>query len=64
MKNSIEPRRREVKREIDEERHCHIEQRTEENIAAGIAPEDATREARKRLSRQATTGYRLLATYH
>jgi hypothetical protein len=37
-----------VKREIDEELQFHIEQRTAENIAAGMAPEEAAREARKR----------------
>jgi putative ABC transport system permease protein len=40
--------RREVKQEIDEELRFHIEQRTAENIAAGMSPEDAAREARKR----------------
>lgn len=40
--------RREVKREIDEELRFHLEQRTQENIAAGMAPKDAAREARKR----------------
>lgn len=40
--------RREVKQEIDEELRFHIEQRTAENIAAGMAPEDAAREAHKR----------------
>ena len=40
--------RREVKREIDEELQFHIESRTRENIAAGMPPEDAAREARKR----------------
>ena len=38
----------EVKREIDEELRFHIESRTRENIAAGMSPEDAVREARKR----------------
>jgi len=38
----------EVKREIDEELLFHLEQRTAENIAAGMTPEDAAREARKR----------------
>ena len=37
-----------VKQEIDEELHFHIEQRTAENIAAGMSPEDSEREARKR----------------
>jgi len=37
-----------VKREIDEELRFHIEQRTAENIAAGMSAEEATREARKR----------------
>ncbi len=40
--------RRAVKREIDEELRFHIEQRTAENLAAGMAPEEAAREARKR----------------
>ncbi len=39
--------RREVKREIDEELRFHLEPRTAENLAAGMSPEDATREARK-----------------
>jgi predicted permease len=37
-----------VKQDIDEELRFHIEQRTAENIAAGMSPEDATKEARKR----------------
>ncbi|HWI56868.1 MAG TPA: ABC transporter permease, partial [Bacillota bacterium] len=37
-----------VKREIDEELRFHLERRTAENIAAGMAPEEAAREARKR----------------
>jgi putative ABC transport system permease protein len=37
-----------VKQEIDEELRFHIEQRTAENVAAGMAPEAAAREARKR----------------
>ena len=40
--------RPEIKREIDEELRFHIEQRTTENIAAGMPPEKAAREARKR----------------
>jgi putative ABC transport system permease protein len=40
--------RREVKREIDEELRFHLEQRTAENVAAGMAPEAAASEARKR----------------
>jgi predicted permease len=40
--------RRAVKQEIDEELRFHIEQRTGENIAAGMPPEEAAREARKR----------------
>ncbi len=39
---------KEVKREIDEELRFHIEQRTAENIAAGMTPEEAARETRKR----------------
>src|SRR5271168_4992211 len=34
--------------EIDEELRFHIEQRTAENIAAGLSSEEAAREARKR----------------
>lgn len=37
-----------VKQDIDEELRFHIEQRTAENIAAGLTPEDAARESRKR----------------
>jgi putative ABC transport system permease protein len=40
--------RRAVKQEIDEELRFHIEQRTTENIAAGMSPAEAAREARKR----------------
>jgi hypothetical protein len=40
--------RRAVKQEIDEELRFHIEQRTAENIAASMSPEEAAREARKR----------------
>ena len=37
-----------IKREIDEELRFHIERRTAENTAAGMPPEEAAREARKR----------------
>ena len=40
--------RRGVKQEIDEELQFHLEQRTAENIAAGMSPKEAAREARKR----------------
>jgi putative ABC transport system permease protein len=40
--------RRTTKQEIDEELRFHMEQRTAENIAKGMPPEDAAREARKR----------------
>ena len=40
-------RRPAIKQEIDEELRFHIEQRTAENIAKGMTPEDAAREARK-----------------
>jgi len=40
--------RRAVKQEIDDELHFHIEQRMAENLAAGMSPEEAAREARKR----------------
>ena len=37
-----------LKQEIDEELRFHIEQRTADNVAAGMSPEQAAREARKR----------------
>src|SRR5713101_2334857 len=37
-----------VKQEIDEELRFHIEQRTAENVAAGMLPEEAARDARRR----------------
>jgi putative ABC transport system permease protein len=37
-----------IKQEIDDELRFHIEQRTAENIANGMTPEEAAREARKR----------------
>ncbi|MBC8096100.1 MAG: ABC transporter permease, partial [Akkermansiaceae bacterium] len=40
--------RRAMKQEIDEELRFHLEQRTAENIAAGMSPEEAARAARKR----------------
>ena len=40
--------RQAVKREIDEELSFHVEQRTADNIAAGMSEEEAAREARKR----------------
>jgi predicted permease len=40
--------RRAVKQEIDEELRFHIDQRTAGNISAGMSPEEAAREARKR----------------
>jgi predicted permease len=40
--------RREVKEEIDEELRFHLDQRTAENIAKGMSPEEAARAARKR----------------
>jgi predicted permease len=40
--------RRAVKQEIDEELRFHVEQRTAENVAAGMSPEEAAREARRR----------------
>jgi hypothetical protein len=42
-------RSRAVKQEIDEEPRFHIEQRAKKNITAGMSPEEAAREARKRL---------------
>src|SRR5580658_342327 len=44
---SLGPRRA-VNQEIDEELRFHIEQLTAENVAAGMSPEEAAREARKR----------------
>jgi putative ABC transport system permease protein len=40
--------RRDVKREIDEELRFHLEQRTAENVADGMLPNEAALEARKR----------------
>jgi predicted permease len=40
--------RRAARQEIDEELRFHIEGRTAENIGAGMSPEEAAREARKR----------------
>src|SRR2546427_5821439 len=40
--------RRAVKEEIDEELRFHVEMRTAENAAAGMSPEEAPREARRR----------------
>jgi predicted permease len=40
--------RREVKQDIDDELRFHLEQRAAENLAAGMPPEEAAREARKR----------------
>src|SRR5262245_5539018 len=39
--------RRAVKQEIDDELRFHIEQRTAENIAAGMSPKEAAKAARK-----------------
>jgi predicted permease len=41
-------KRRVLKQEIDEELRFHLEQRTAENVAAGMSPAQAAREARKR----------------
>ena len=41
-------RQAELTSEIDEEIRFHLEQRTEENIAAGMSPKEAARDARKR----------------
>jgi len=41
-------RSRTARREIDEELRFHLERRTAENIEAGMPPEEAVREARKR----------------
>jgi len=38
----------ELKRQIDEELRFHLQQRTADNVAAGMSPEAAAREARKR----------------
>jgi predicted permease len=40
--------RRAVHRDIDEELQFHLERRTAENIASGMSPRDAEREARRR----------------
>jgi predicted permease len=46
LRSLVQPRA--VKQEIDEELRFHIERRTAENIADGMSPEDAAREARRR----------------
>ena len=43
--------RRAVKQEIDEELRFHVEMRTAEHIAAGMAPQEAARAARRRFDR-------------
>src|SRR5215216_8039374 len=40
-----------IHREIDEEMRFHIEMRAEENVRAGMAPEEARREAERRFGR-------------
>jgi len=40
--------RKAAKQEIDDELRFHIEERTAENITAGMSPDEAAREARKR----------------
>ncbi|HYN86197.1 MAG TPA: ABC transporter permease [Pyrinomonadaceae bacterium] len=42
------PRGEEIEREIDEELRFHIEMRTEENVRAGMTPEEARRDAERR----------------
>jgi putative ABC transport system permease protein len=39
--------RRAAKREIDEELRFHLEQRTAENVVAGLSPKEAARAARR-----------------
>ncbi|MDQ3816963.1 MAG: permease prefix domain 1-containing protein, partial [Acidobacteriota bacterium] len=49
-----------IHREIDEELRFHIEMRTEENVRAGMTPEEARRDAERRfgrLSRVKEEGY-------
>src|ERR687885_1005128 len=40
-----------IHREIDEEMRFHIEMRAEENVRAGMTPEEARREAERRFGR-------------
>jgi putative ABC transport system permease protein len=47
--------RTDVNREIDEELRAHIDLRTEENIARGMSPEEAKREALLRFGNPAST---------
>ena len=49
-------KRRVVNQQIDEELRFHIEQRAVENIAAGMSPEVADREARKRFGNVQSVG--------
>jgi len=43
-----------LQQEIDEELRFHLEQRTAENVAVGMSPEDAAREARRRFGNHQT----------
>lgn len=54
-------RRDRLQREIDAELQGHIALRTEENIAAGLPPEAARREARLRFGNPTVTGERVAA---
>ncbi|MFZ0394001.1 MAG: permease prefix domain 1-containing protein, partial [Terracidiphilus sp.] len=52
-------RRSRVNREIEAELRAHIEMRTEENIAAGMTPEAARRDALLRFGNPASTRERV-----
>jgi len=52
-------RRERVNREIEAELRAHIEMRTEENIAAGMTPDAARRDARMRFGNPASTRERV-----
>ena len=52
-------RRKQVEDEIEEELRAHIEMRTEQNLAAGMTPETAQRDARMRFGNVAATRERV-----
>ncbi len=54
-------RRDRLKNEIDDELQAHIAMRTEDNIARGMAPEEARRDALVRFGNRTTTEERVTA---
>jgi putative ABC transport system permease protein len=54
-------RRERLQRDIDAELQSHIDLRTEENLASGMSPDQAQREARLRFGNPTVTGERVAA---